>query len=223
MKPKQKQNNNLINNLNTMNEKKNKPKPNKKNIEHFVYDRTIREIFQEIPKSFVRLLTNKEAIELLETKFPKVEEKQIDLLVKLNDNSLFHLELQLSDDIDMPNRMLYYALLIQKNYKQFPKQMVLYLGQKPITTPNSINLNSLQFSYDIKYIKDLDCEVLINSDDINDNILSILCNVKDINSLLKKLKTKLDRLSEKKKEDYIRKLLYLFRLRPNFYDIIDET
>ncbi len=110
MKPKQKQNNNLNNNLNTMNKKKNKPKQNKKNIEHFVYDRTIREIFQEIPTSFVKLLTNKEAIELLETKFPKVEEKQIDLLVKLNDNSLFHLELQLSDDIDMPQIECYTTL-----------------------------------------------------------------------------------------------------------------
>ena len=190
--------------------------------EKFIYDRTIREIFQKIPKTFIKLLTNKEAVELLETKFPKVEEKQADLVVRLEDNSIFHLELQLSDDKEMPNRMLYYALLIQNKHKIFPKQMVLYLGDKKINTPNFIKNERLFFEYEIRYIKDLECEVLIESEDINDNILAILCNVKDINRLLRRLKEKLDRLSEKKREDYIRKLLYLIRLRPNFYDIIDE-
>ncbi len=61
----------------------------------------------------------------------------------------------------------------------------------------------------IKYIKDIDCEILINSD--------ILCSVKDINKLLKKLSEKLNNLSEK------RKLLFLFRLRLNLYDITTEN
>jgi len=75
-------------------------KKTKKTKEHFIYDRTIREIFQEIPTTFVKLLTNKEAKELLETKFPKVEEKEADLVVRLEDESIFHLEIQLADDIN---------------------------------------------------------------------------------------------------------------------------
>jgi len=51
-----------------------------KKTEQFIYDRTIREIFQEIPTTFIKLLTNKDAVELLETKFPRVEEKQADLV-----------------------------------------------------------------------------------------------------------------------------------------------
>jgi len=60
---------------------------------------TIREIFQEVPTTFVKLLTNKEAKELLETKFPKVEEKEADLVVRLEDDGIFHLEIQLADMI----------------------------------------------------------------------------------------------------------------------------
>jgi len=190
--------------------------------EQFVYDRTIREIFQEIPVYFVKLLTNKEAKELLETKFPKVEEKQADLVVRLDDDTLFHLEIQLYHDKDMPKRMLYYALLIENKHKQFPQQTVLYLGDSHDKTVNYIKTDRLSYDYDVKYIKDVDCEILIESPDINDNILSILCKVKDINQLLKRLIKKLDELPEKKKEDYIRKLLYLFRLRPSYYDIIDS-
>ena len=193
-----------------------------KKKEQFIYDRTIREIFQEIPTTFVKLLTNKEAKELLETKFPKVEEKEADLVVRLEDDTIFHLEIQLSDDKTMPTRMLYYALLIENKHKQYPLQTVLYLGENKNQTLNSIKTKKLQYSYGVKYIKDIDCETLIESEDINDNILAILCSVKDINLLLKRLSKRLNSLSEKKREDYIRKLLFLFRLRPNLYDIITQ-
>ena len=190
--------------------------------EHFIYDRTIREIFQDLPPTFVKLLTNKDAKKLLETKYPKVEEKQADLVVLLHDNTIFHLELQLDNDKSMPIRMLYYALLIENKYKKFPNQMVLYLGDKELKTPNSIKNDKLSYSYEVKYIKDLDCEILINSENINDNLLSVLCNVKDINKLLKKLAKKLKSLPDKKREDFIRKLLFLLRLRPKLYDTIQE-
>jgi len=196
----------------------------KRTQEQFIYDRTIREIFQEVPTTFVRLLTklltNKEAKELLETKFPKVEEKQADLVVKLEDDTIFHLEIQLADDKNMPKRMLYYALLIDNKHKQFPLQTVLYLGEKANKTVNLIKTQKLEYSYEVKYIKDIDCQILIESEDINDNILAILCSVKDVNQLLKRLSKKLNNLNEKRKEDYIRKLLFLFRLRPSLYDII---
>jgi len=195
-------------------------KESKKTQEQFIYDRTIREIFQEVPTTFVKLLTNKEAKELLETKFPKVEEKQADLVVRLEDDTIFHLEVQLANDKTMPGRMLYYALLIENKHKQFPLQTVLYLGENENTTPNYIQTEKLSYSYEVKYIKDIDCQILIDSEDINDNILAILCSVKNINKLLKRLSKKLNKLNEKRKEDYIRKLLFLFRLRPNLYDII---
>jgi predicted transposase/invertase (TIGR01784 family) len=189
--------------------------------EKFVYDRTLREIFQTIPKGMIKLLTGSEPKELLDTSFPKVEEKEADIIVKLENGDIFHLEIQLRDDKDMPKRMLYYYLLIEKVHKKIPKQMVLYLAEDKDEITHNIKNKNLNFSYEIKYISDIDCQTLIESEDINDNILSILCSVKDINKLLSRLSNKLQKLDEKKKEDYIRKLIYLFRLRPKLYDIID--
>jgi predicted transposase/invertase (TIGR01784 family) len=60
---------------------------------------------------------------------------------------------------------------------------------------------------------------LIESDDITDNIIAILCNIKDIDKLFTKLQEKLLTLDNKKREDYLRKLFYLLRLRPDVHDI----
>jgi predicted transposase/invertase (TIGR01784 family) len=193
-------------------------KQNKK--EPFAYDRTLRDLFQDIPKGLVKLLSNKEAVEFLETKFPKVEEKEADLVVKLEDDTIFHLEIQSTDDKTMPKRMLQYALLIENIHGQFPLQSVLYIGEKEIEIKNSIKTEHINYQFDVKNIKEIDCSVLIESEDINDNVLAILCNVKDIDRLLKRLNAKLMSLDNKKREDYLRKIFYLLRLRPNLYQNI---
>ena len=108
--------------------------------------------------------------------------------------------------------------LHQKIHKRFPKQLVVYVGEKDIEIKNSLSFNGNHFSYEIKNIKDIDCTLLIESDNINDNILSILCNIKDTQKLFFKLKSRLLNLDQKQKEDYIRKMLYLLRLRPKLND-----
>ncbi len=104
----------------------------------FIYDRTLRELFQNLPKAFIKLLINKEIKEVLETSFPKVEERRVDLLTRLEDDTLFHLEIQSINDTLMPKRMLKYASLIYENYDKFPQQMVLYVGDKNIKIFNQI-------------------------------------------------------------------------------------
>ena len=85
--------------------------------EKFVYDRSLRELFGEIPKTLVKLLVNQEIKEVLDITFPKVEERKVDLLTRLEDDTLFHLEIQSIYDNTMPIRMLQYALLIYEKYK----------------------------------------------------------------------------------------------------------
>ena len=187
-------------------------------IETFVYDRTLRDLLQDIPTTFVKLLTGKNAIKMLDSRFPRVEEKEADLIVELEDGEIYHIEVQSTNDLNMPQRMLYYALAIQKTHKKFPKQLVIYVGEEDIEIKNSLSFNGNHFSYEVKNIKDIDCKPLIESDNINDNILSILCNIKDTQKLFFKLKSKLLNLDQKERENYIRKMLYLLRLRPNLND-----
>jgi len=79
--------------------------------------------------------------------------------------------------------------------------MVLYVGEENIEFKNSINAFGLNYKYEIRNIKNIDYKYLIESDNINDNVLSILCNVKDINKLLERLKNKLMNLYNKKEKN----------------------
>jgi predicted transposase/invertase (TIGR01784 family) len=191
----------------------------KKEKNSFVYDRTLRELFQTVPKALIKLLVNKEIKEVLETSFPKVEERRVDLLTRLEDDTLFHLEIQSINDSLMPKRMLKYASLIYENYDEFPKQMVLYVGDRNIKIKSKIKEKNLRYNYEVKDIRQFHCSKLIESDDITDNIIAILCNIKDIDKLFTKLQEKLLTLDNKKREDYLRKLFYLLRLRPDIHDI----
>jgi predicted transposase/invertase (TIGR01784 family) len=183
--------------------------------EPFLYDRTLRELFHEVPRTLIKLLVGQEIKEVLETSFPKVEERRVDLLTRLEDDTLFHLEIQSINDTLMPSRMLKYASLIYEHYGEFPKQMVLYIGIKKLKIKNEITTQNLCYTYEVKDISDFDCSKLIESSNITDNIIAILCNIKDIDKFYNKLMQKLSKLETKKREDYLRKLFYLMRLRPN--------
>jgi flagellar biosynthesis/type III secretory pathway protein FliH len=121
----------------------------------------------------------------------------------------------------MPLRMLKYAILLKELYNQFPKQMVLYLSEKEIVD-EPIAIDTLKYSYETKHIKDIDCHELMQSSDINDNILSVLCKIEDFDRFIYKLKDKLLALKEHKRKDYMQKLSFLLRLRPNLYAKIEQ-
>ena len=58
------------------------------------YDTTLKELFQALPQRLLFLLVGMEAVELLPIEFPSVKKRLPDLVVRLSDGSIFHLELQ---------------------------------------------------------------------------------------------------------------------------------
>ena len=92
-------------------------------------DITLRDIISNIPVKFVKILTGKDAVEILDNSFPSVKERKADLILKMKDNSIFHLELQTNNDKDMPLRMAEYLISISRKYNtRNIYQMVLYVG-----------------------------------------------------------------------------------------------
>ncbi len=71
--------------------------------------------------------------------------------------------------------------------------------------------------YETRDIREFDCSKLIESEDITDNIIAILCKIQDFDKLFAKLQSKLLNLDNKRREDYLRKLFYLLRLRPDIH------
>ena len=190
---------------------------------NFKYDRTLKDILKAVPKKFVEILTGRKALDFLDTNFPKVEELKADLLVKLEDGGIFHLELQTSNDPKLPLRMLKYYTHLYSTYGIEPIQTVLYIGQGSMYMGYSIEKSNLSFKYMLKDIKDIDCSELLNSDDLNDNILSVLCKTDDAVKLISEIRDRLSRIKNKNElEDYKLKITNLLHLRPNLIKIVKE-
>ena len=179
-------------------------------------DITLRDVISKLPQNFIQLLTNKKGVKLLDTSLPEVKDKRADLIVEMEDKSIFHLELQTFNDNNMNYRMLEYYLLIRKKFKTDNiEQMVLYVGEKEINMPDNINTKNLSFHYTLKNIKEIDCNNLINSNEIEDKILAVLCNIDDENRYINAIINELLTLNENERKDYIKKLLSMSRYRKN--------
>ena len=175
----------------------------------------LRDILQRIPEKFTHLLTGKKGIKLLDNTFPTVKERKADFVVELEDGSIFHLELQTHPDKNMPLRMLEYRILLMQKYpgKEI-RQMVLYVGDGAPRMESSINTDNLSFRYELRDIKEIHCKELMESPQIEDKILAVLCNVENPKDYFEELLTELLKLPEKERADYIRKLLTALQYRP---------
>jgi len=179
------------------------------------FDKTLRDIIQNIPQKFVSILTGKKGVKILDNTFPSTKERVADLVLQLEDDTIFHLELQTQNDKNMPFRMLEYYLLLKQRYPDQPIiQMVLYVGDGKPNMPNFLETDELKFSYELKDIKDIECKELLESDNLEDKILAVLCKVKDFEKYIFSLIDELLKLPEKQRADYIRKLLITLNYRP---------
>ena len=115
----------------------------------------------------------------------------------------------------MPLRMLLYFSLILANYGEARLQYVIYIGEEPLKKENSLKIGNLEFSYKlINLSKEIPCEELLNSDNPNDWILSILYKTDDEEKLVKEVLRKISSLEdERKKRELLSELLIVAGLR----------
>jgi predicted transposase YdaD len=182
-------------------------------------DISLRDVISNLPTKFIKLLTGNRGKKLLDSSLPDVKDKKADLVVLMEDNSIFHLELQSYNDINMPFRMLEYYLLLREKYKNYKiNQMCLYVGDKPVNMKNYIKEKNLNFSYTLKDIKELNCEELLNSSEFEDKLLAVLCDIKESDRYINGIIKELLKLNENKRKDAIKKLLSFSRYRPKIND-----
>ncbi|WP_297887991.1 flagellar biosynthesis/type III secretory pathway protein [Sulfurihydrogenibium sp.] len=115
----------------------------------------------------------------------------------------------------MPYRMLEYYIMLKRRYKDRQIiQIVLYIGNGKPRMKNTIKENNIQYTYVLKDIKEIECKELMESQNIEDKILAVLCKVEDFEKYILNLVDYLMRLPEKERGDYIRKLLIALDYRP---------
>ena len=103
------------------------------------YDATLKELFQGAPQRLLELLTGSRPAELLTVEYSSTRICRPDLVVRLADGRLFHLELQGRPDPDMPWRMLEYFSLLTRQFQQPPEQLMLYTGAGSLPIPAALD------------------------------------------------------------------------------------
>jgi len=105
---------------------------------------------------------------------PGVRARRADLIGETSTGLLVHIELQSRNDPDMALRMADYALDVYRQFRRFPRQFVLYVGEAAPRMETTLAGESVSFGYRLVDIRDLDAEPLLASELLEDNIVAVL-------------------------------------------------
>ena len=177
-----------------------------------LYDATLKSLFQALPEQLLALLVNSRVRELLQVEYPSVRMRRPDLVARLENGRLYHLELQ-GENEDMRWRMLEYYQLIHVEYDEPPLQQVLYVGNEPLAMQPRIEEECLSFRYQVIDIRQFSVEPLLRSSSLADNLLAILCRTGEARATVRDILKRLTGLPQTVRQDSIAKLLVLSKLR----------
>ncbi len=141
------------------------------------YDVALKRIITRPGSGLLRELTGCSRLRWLNIELPEVSNRQVDLLGESDSGELFHIELQSTNEPDFLERMAKYKFAIKASCGRFPRQIVLYVGDRPPAMETWIEVPDLMFRYHLVNIKDLDGQALLRSRDLSDNVIAILTNL----------------------------------------------
>ncbi|MBF0098847.1 MAG: DUF4351 domain-containing protein [Magnetococcales bacterium] len=177
------------------------------------YDTTLKDLFKQPPQRLLQVLFGQQAVGSLPVEFASTQKRVPDLVFLMEDGSLTHIELHSKSEA-VSWRMLMYHVLIRQQYPDKSlSQKVLYVGDAKWRPQAGIEEDRLSFRYDVVDIRDIDCQELMASPLLEENILAILCRMADERGTIQELLYRISELPDKARADALTKLVILSRLR----------
>jgi len=129
----------------------------------FNYDGVLKNMFQEDRPVLLDELTGGIAVtEFLNVELPKVLEWRLDLVMRLADGSILHIELQAKDDRHIAYREGVYCFLLARMYSGCRiRQVVLYVGSERLRMPAGIDLGKTKGAFRLLDIREIDAERVV--------------------------------------------------------------
>ncbi|MEO5358694.1 MAG: hypothetical protein H7844_15545, partial [Nitrospirae bacterium YQR-1] len=186
---------------------------------HQQLDLTLRKLFKDIPVGLLKFLTGFDTGKFLDVALVDIQYRFPDLIVELPDGSILHIEIQSTNDSTMLMRMYLYSALIFSQFGVLPRQIVLYVGNKPHNMKTTVGT----YFYEIIDIGDIDCSELLKSCKPEDIVLALLCKSENIDATISKIVEKLSALPTKTRNDYFVKLLNLAEFRKLSQKVSEEV
>jgi hypothetical protein len=139
------------------------------------YDAVLKDLFQQDHPTLLSRLTGGVAVrQSLNVEFAAVTERRADLLLLLEDESIFHLDFQSENDRDMPYREGIYGLMAGRKYRRKIRQTVLYTGEGRMSMPDRLDLGEIKVAYRLVDIRDFDAAAFLESGNPGDFALALL-------------------------------------------------
>jgi predicted transposase YdaD len=177
------------------------------------YDVALKNILTRGAAGFLSRLMGLEVAQFLNSELPEVRSQRADLLGEATDGTLFHVELQSSNDDRMAFRMLEYLAAIEGKYRQIPRQLVLYVGEAAMRMDGRIASGRLSFEVRLLDIRDLDGVPLLESNSLDENIISVLAQQPDTRHAVRRILEKISGSGPEYRAKALQELTILAGLR----------
>jgi Domain of unknown function (DUF4351) len=108
---------------------------------------------------------------------------------------------------------VYPGAIAQVEFDRFPHQVVLYVGEAPLSMETELNGPALKYSYRLVDVRDLNGERLLESPRVMDNIIAILTRLPDARAAIRRVMKKIAGLEPAEREAALARLAILAGLR----------
>lgn len=199
------------------------------------YDKILRENMDVALPGIIRNLLQIQLVSMKEipSEIQHTKERKPDLLKEITDKDgrtyVLHIEYQLRDDKDMVYRMAEYSIMLQRKYRIWVKQFVIFIGSGKPTMAQGIKTEDLQFRYHLLSLSAIDYRSFLKSEKPEEKMLAVLGDFKydtpltAIKNILKEIQsTDNDNLAEQKYFNQIRVLLQLRDLETQFDEVMES-
>ncbi len=182
------------------------------------YDIALKVLLRASTTSVLRQVSGESVAHWLDTELPQVQVRRADLLGITAMGRLLHVELQSTNHPAMALRMAEYGLRILDEHKQFPKQIVLYVGEAPLSMKPSLVVPDemepdLTFRYSLFDIRTLDGAALLESSRIQDNLLAVLTRLPQQMDAVREILARIAKLDEPARREAFEQFLIISGLR----------
>jgi hypothetical protein len=195
--------------------------PTRTGNQRLQYDPIVKDLLRD-PNSFIRkLLTNSvPVVEELDKESIHFQSRVADLVWRLANGYILHIEIQSVNDLLMPLRMAEYTTPIVRRYGPKVIQLVIYVGAATLTMPTRLEVASHVFEYRLLDIRTLNAKDLLESGNLADSLLSLL--TANGNEAVGEVIHRIAKLDPAQRHRALVMMHHLTGLRPNLVHTINE-
>ena len=188
------------------------------------YDNLLKTIFFDAMPALLRLLECAPVVEYLTVEFPRKHKMVADMVARLADGRILHLEFQVENDPEMHWRCYHYFGAISQRWpKADVVQVVIYLGRGPLTMQPRIRKRTCKYDYSILNMQDVPARVFLNSPRSAERALAVVSKSARPRETIRRILASWKSLPENELRENVDRLRTLSQLREQEIMTVEEV